>query len=60
MEGSPAEDVCEQMRRDVLPYPTGNIRQRFWGWIMGTGTPDAMLADMLASGMNPNLIYSPG
>ena len=40
---------------DILPYPTGNIHPRFWGWVMGTGTPVAMLADMLASGMNPHL-----
>ena len=46
-------DVYEEFKRDVLPYPTGNIHPRFWGWVIGTGTPFAMLADMLASGMNP-------
>lgn len=51
--GAPAEAVYEQFVRDVLPYPLGNIHPRFWGWVMGTGTPLAMLADMLASGMNP-------
>ena len=52
-EGRPAEAVYEQFKRDVLPYPPGNIHPRFWGWVIGTGTPLAMLADMLASGMNP-------
>jgi aromatic-L-amino-acid/L-tryptophan decarboxylase len=52
-EGEPAEAVYEQFKRDVLPYPPGNIHPRFWGWVIGTGTPLAMLADMLASGMNP-------
>jgi glutamate/tyrosine decarboxylase-like PLP-dependent enzyme len=52
-EGEPAETVYEQFKRDVLPYPPGNIHPRFWGWVIGTGTPLAMLADMLASGMNP-------
>ena len=52
-EGRPAEAVYEQFQRDVLPYPPGNIHPRFWGWVIGTGTPLAMLADMLASGMNP-------
>ena len=51
--GKPAEAVYEQFKRDVLPYPPGNIHPRFWGWVIGTGTPLAMLADMLASGMNP-------
>src|SRR5216117_992237 len=50
-----ARDVYEEFKRDVLPYPTGNIHPRFWGWVIGTGTPLAMLADMLASGMNPQV-----
>src|SRR6266508_6871190 len=52
---TPARDVYEEFKRDVLPYPTGNIHPRFWGWVIGTGTPFAMLADMLASGMNPQV-----
>ncbi|HMA44576.1 MAG TPA: hypothetical protein VKO86_11185, partial [Gemmatimonadales bacterium] len=51
--GRPAEAVYEQFLSDVLPYPPGNIHPRFWGWVIGTGTPLAMLADLLASGMNP-------
>jgi aromatic-L-amino-acid decarboxylase len=47
--------VYDEFRQYILPYPTGNIHPRFWGWVMGTGTPLAMLADMLASGMNPHL-----
>jgi glutamate/tyrosine decarboxylase-like PLP-dependent enzyme len=54
-EPTPAEDVYEEFKRDVLPYPTGNIHPRFWGWVIGTGTPLGMLADMLASGMNPQV-----
>src|SRR5258705_489868 len=50
-----AAHVYEEFKRDVLPYPTGNIHPRFWGWVIGTGTPLAMLADMLASGMNPQV-----
>jgi aromatic-L-amino-acid/L-tryptophan decarboxylase len=52
---TPAAEVYEEFKRDVLPYPTGNIHPRFWGWVIGTGTPVAMLADMLASGMNPQV-----
>jgi aromatic-L-amino-acid decarboxylase len=55
LEPTGAGEVYDQFRRDILPYPTGNIHPRFWGWVMGTGTPVAMLADMLASGMNPHL-----
>ena len=52
---TPAAEVYAEFKRDVLPYPTGNIHPRFWGWVIGTGTPVAMLADMLASGMNPQV-----
>lgn len=41
--------------RDVLPYANGNAHPRFFGWVQGTGTPLGMLADMLASGMNPHM-----
>jgi len=40
---------------DVLPYPNGNLHPRFFGWVQGNGIPLAMMADMLASGMNPHL-----
>ncbi|WP_224242289.1 pyridoxal phosphate-dependent decarboxylase family protein [Hyalangium gracile] len=45
----------EDFRRNVLPYPNGNLHPRFFGWVQGNGIPLAMLADMLASGMNPHL-----
>lgn len=47
--------VYALFREAILPHPTGNIHPRFWGWVMGTGTPEGMLAEMLAAGMNPNL-----
>jgi aromatic-L-amino-acid/L-tryptophan decarboxylase len=50
---APLETVYDQFTRDILPYPTGNIHPRFWGWVLGTGTPVGMLAELLASAMNP-------
>jgi aromatic-L-amino-acid/L-tryptophan decarboxylase len=55
LEPADPAQVYQEFRQNILPYPTGNIHPRFWGWVMGTGTPLAMLADMLASGMNPHL-----
>jgi aromatic-L-amino-acid decarboxylase len=52
LEPSGLESVYEDFKHQILPYPTGNIHPRFWGWVMGTGTPLAMLAEMLAAGMN--------
>ncbi|MEZ0327076.1 MAG: aspartate aminotransferase family protein [Fimbriimonas sp.] len=49
------QHVYEQFVRDVLPYPNGNLGPRFYGWVQGNGMPLAMMADMLASGMNPHM-----
>ncbi len=54
-EGQPAEAVYQSFLDNVLPYNMGNDHPRFWGWVMGNGTPLGMLADMLASGLNPNM-----
>lgn len=49
-----AERAWADFRELVLPHPLGNIHPRFWGWVIGTGTPLGMLAEMLAAGMNSN------
>src|SRR4030067_2283600 len=55
LEPQSHEQVYQDFHENILPYPMGNIHPRFWGWVMGNGTPFAMLAEMLAAGMNPNL-----
>jgi aromatic-L-amino-acid decarboxylase len=52
---SDMETVYEDFLSYVLPYNTNNIHPRFWSWVQGGGTAFGMLADMLASGMNPNV-----
>ncbi len=47
--------VYERFRTLVLPYPTGNIHPRFFGWVHGAGTASGMLAELLAAAMNSNL-----
>ncbi|MEZ4965048.1 MAG: aminotransferase class V-fold PLP-dependent enzyme [Saprospiraceae bacterium] len=47
--------LYEAFKTHILPYPQGNIHPRFWGWVMGSGTPVAMLAEMLAAAMNSNV-----
>lgn len=54
LEGLSLKNVYEEFKQYILPFPTGNIHPRFWGWVMGSGTSSAMLADMLASGINLN------
>jgi aromatic-L-amino-acid decarboxylase len=52
---SDPEAVYEEFVENVLPYTNGNRHPRFWGWVQGNGTVLGMLADMLASGMNPHM-----
>ena len=53
-DGQVHDVIYDDFKTKILPYPTGNIHPRFWGWVMGNGTPFAMLADMLAAGININ------
>jgi len=55
VEEQGAAAVYEEFRRDVFPHTMGNIHPRFWGWVIGTGTPFGALADLMASTMNPNI-----
>jgi len=52
--GEPIESVYSSFRQNVEPYALGNRHPKFWGWVIGGGTPIGMLADMLASAMNTN------
>jgi aromatic-L-amino-acid decarboxylase len=55
LEPQGAESAYRDFKQNVLPFPLGNIHPRFWAWVCGSGTPGAMLADMLASAMNSNV-----
>ncbi len=55
IEPQGTEEAYRDFVENVLPYPIGNIHPRFWGWVIGTGTPFGALAEMLAATMNPNL-----
>jgi glutamate/tyrosine decarboxylase-like PLP-dependent enzyme len=54
LESQPLESVYEEFLDYVLPYPMGNAHPRFWGWVLGTGTVDGALAELLAASMNAN------
>jgi aromatic-L-amino-acid/L-tryptophan decarboxylase len=55
LQAQGAEDAYTEFKQYVLPHPMGNIHPRFWGWVIGTGTPFGALAEMLAATMNPNV-----
>ncbi len=45
----PVEDVYHEYVEYVLPYQLGNSHPRFWGWVLGSGTPMGVIAEMLAA-----------
>lgn len=57
LEPEGAESAYEDFLQFVQPYPYGNLHPRHWGWVNGTGTPLAMMAEMLASGLNNNMAF---
>ncbi|WP_347925229.1 aminotransferase class V-fold PLP-dependent enzyme [Pontimicrobium sp. SW4] len=52
---SDAESVYQDLQKNVLPYPMGNVHPRFWAWYMGNGTISGVMGDFWASIINPNL-----
>jgi aromatic-L-amino-acid decarboxylase len=54
-KGQGEETAYRDFLERVQPFATGNIHPRFWGWVIGTGTPFTALTEMLAAGLNPNV-----
>ena len=54
-QGQGAEQAYADFVEHVRSNPMVNIHPRFWGWVIGAGTPLGALAEMLAAGMNPNM-----
>ena len=48
-------EVYEEFKETILPYGLGNTSPRFWSWVIGTGSVQGMLAEMLAATMNSNV-----
>jgi glutamate/tyrosine decarboxylase-like PLP-dependent enzyme len=48
------EETYRQFQERILPYATGNIHPRFFGWVHGSGTVAGVLSELLAATMNSN------
>ena len=46
--------LVDELVSDVLPYATGNIHPKFFGWVHGTGLASGLLSEMVAATMNSN------
>jgi aromatic-L-amino-acid/L-tryptophan decarboxylase len=54
LEGQSIGKTCQDFRELILPYATGNIHPRFWGWVHGTGLATGLISEMMAAAMNSN------
>jgi aromatic-L-amino-acid/L-tryptophan decarboxylase len=52
--GQPLDELLARFEETVLPYGTGNVHPRFWGWVHGSGNVAGALGEMLAGFMNCN------
>ena len=55
IEAEDRKRIYKEFKENILPYPLGNIHPRFWGWVVGSGTPFGILVDMLTATMNTNV-----
>lgn len=53
-DGTPLETILAECATAVMPYATGNLHPRFFGWVHGAGTPVGMVAEMIAATLNAN------
>ncbi|HYM03679.1 MAG TPA: pyridoxal-dependent decarboxylase [Stellaceae bacterium] len=49
------DSLLSVFSRDILPYGTGNIHPRFFGWVHGAGNMAGTLGETLAAFMNCNV-----
>jgi aromatic-L-amino-acid decarboxylase len=54
VDGESLDEVLGDFRKNILPYATGNIHPRFFGWVHGAGQLGGIVAEMLAAALNPN------
>jgi glutamate/tyrosine decarboxylase-like PLP-dependent enzyme len=45
----PLDELYAEYVEYVRPYQLGNSHPRFWGWVLGSGTPMSAIAGMLAA-----------
>ncbi len=54
IEGTPLPEVYREFTQNIMPYATGNIHPRFFGWVHGSGQAGNIVAELLSAAMNSN------
>ena len=47
--------LLDDVASTILPYPMGNSSPRFFAWVNSSAAPLAVLAELLAAGLNPSV-----
>lgn len=47
--------LFDRLRDEILQYPMGNASPHFFAWVNSAPAPLAVIAEMLAAGMNPSV-----
>jgi glutamate/tyrosine decarboxylase-like PLP-dependent enzyme len=55
VEPEALEAISREAVERILPYATGNIHPRFFGWVHGAGMANGLVAEILAAAMNSNV-----
>jgi len=55
LRGTDIGPLVDEIRRKVLPFTLGNTHPRFWGWVNGSGTPSAVIPQLLIAAINANM-----
>ncbi|MFB4274031.1 MULTISPECIES: pyridoxal phosphate-dependent decarboxylase family protein [unclassified Nonomuraea] len=53
--GRALDELLEDARARVLPYPMGNGHPRFFGWVNSPPNPAGVLVEPLAAALNPSV-----
>jgi aromatic-L-amino-acid/L-tryptophan decarboxylase len=52
---APLSEIYREVAENVMAYPMGNVRPRFWAWYMGSSNFTGALGDFLAAIQGSNL-----
>ncbi len=54
-EGLEPAEIVRRIAADILPHDLGNAHPRFYGWVHGAGTHEAVIPALFAAALNANL-----
>lgn len=55
IHGGRPDDLLDEIASTILRYPMGNSSPRFFAWVNSSAAPMAVLAELLAAGLNPSV-----